>query len=202
MGQRALRSKTGIVALAVALLAGLALPAVGAATVVQQITDEEPRKLTAADVANLEAQFGTRTAASSGPSAIFDPFEAAGVMVAHGANTQPTGSLRLVTYVLEEVTLPAGVSVPVLGDRAPAGTVLRLTVTGGPFVARAMPPIIWIDDVPLRVTAISPDLTRISALVTDPAALKPGASIALSYDELPETRQRLPETLSLGPGVR
>ena len=67
MGQRALRSKTGIVALAVALLAGLARPAVGAATVVQQITDEEPRKLTAADVANLEAQFGTRTAASSGP---------------------------------------------------------------------------------------------------------------------------------------
>jgi hypothetical protein len=123
------------------------------------------------------------------------------VLLARGTNTQPAGSLKLVTFELEEVALPAGVPVPALG-RTDVQSLLRLSVLGGPFRVQANRPVVWVDDTPLRLTSPNPELTRLSALVLDRSILKNGAVIAVSYGESTDQRQRLPETLSLGTASR
>jgi hypothetical protein len=98
------------------------------------------------------------------------------------------------------VALPAGVPVPALGGRSDLSSVWRLSVLGGPFPVRSMPPVIWLDDLPSKQVAISPDLTRLSVLLPDRSVLRNGATISVSYGEVAGQRQRLPETLTLGSG--
>ena len=198
MRQQTLMSRTVIGGVGLGMLLILALPSVGLATVALQGSDEEPRKLTAADAANIEAQFGSRAAANTVPTPMFNPFEATGTVITRGSGTQPSGPRHLVTYVLDEIALPPGVPVPILGDRAPAQSVLRLTVIGGPFVLGADSFFVWLDDTPLTLSSTSPDGSSVSALITDRAVLRNGAAIAVSYGLAPERRQRLPEPLALG----
>jgi hypothetical protein len=176
----------------------LTLPAAGLAAVLLQVTDEGPHPLNANDAAAIGLQTGPRAAAAG----VFDPYDAPGTLLARGTNTRPTGSYRLQTYVLEEVVIPSGVPIPALGGRTDLTTVWRLSVLGGPFAVRAMPAVIWADDVPLGNAALSPDLTRATVLVTDPSLLRTGATIAFSYGDLADLRARLPEPLALPVGSR
>jgi hypothetical protein len=186
----------------IGMLILLALPAVGLATAALQVTDEPPRPLNAQDAAALapHAAVGANNVTRPG----VNPYAEPGTLLARGANTQPTGPRNLVTYELEEVTLPAGVPVPALGDRTDVQTLLRLTVIGGPFQVQSLRPVVWIDDVPLKLTGLNPDGTRLAALILDRSAVRNGATISVSSGESvpPEQRQRLPETLSLGSGAR
>jgi hypothetical protein len=176
----------------VGLIAILALPAVGFAVAALQGTDEPPRQLTPGDLAPIGSH-AAPAAQASGP--VFDPYSSPGTVLARGTNTQPSGSSQLLTYVLEEVTIPAGVQI---GGRAAGPTVVRLTVLGGPFTVGAISPVLWIDDTRLQSVRTSPDLLSLSVLVPDRAVLRNGAVISVSYGVSPETRERLPEPLTLG----
>lgn len=197
MGQLVTKSRVVIYGMIIGLLALLALPVVSLAAAGAPASDEEPRRLNANDEAVIAPLSGPRNPANANP--VFDAYTAPGTMLARGTNTQPSGVLQLLTYEVEEVAVPAGASIPTLTGRSVGPTVVRLSVIGGPFTMRSIPPTIWVDDVPLQFIAYSADLTRLSVLAPDRTVLRNGAVIALSYGDA-ATRERLPEPLTLGAG--
>jgi hypothetical protein len=187
-----------VVSMIVGLIVVVLLPAAGLAVVALQATDEPPRAPSQHDIDVLGPHAAPRTAALG--SAAFDPFDAPGTLLARGTNTQPIGPYGLQTYVLEEVALPAGVPISVLGGRTDLTTVLRLSVLGGPFPVQSSPAVIWAGDVPLGKAALSHDVRRASILVTDRSLLRNGVVIGFSYGNSADLRTRLPEPLTLGSG--
>ena len=124
-----------------------------------------------------------------------------GRLLAEGSNTSPVGFLRVARYRLEELSLNVPLKVDIRGRKVEVDRAWRLTITGGPFAVRALPPIIWIDKVALGIGQESEQLDRISVVTFDRSALREGATISLSYGASFEDRTELPEKLSLG-GIR
>jgi len=137
-----------------------------------------------------------------GPSTVSDTLMAKlikmkGRVISEGRNTQAVSQLKLVSYRLEELSLPQTVTLDINQRSVEVNKAWRLTVTGGPFPVRALPPVIWIDDVPLGSGVENDRLTEISVITFDRSLLREGGVIALSYGENKETRAALPETLSV-----
>ncbi|SRR6266498_1278284 len=120
-----------------------------------------------------------------------------GKLLSQGRNTQPMGPLNLINYRLEELTLPQSVTVEINGKAAEVNKAWRLTVIGGPFAVRALPAVIWVDDVPLGTGVENERLTEISVITFDRSSLREGGAISLSYGENKEARVELPEKLSV-----
>jgi hypothetical protein len=123
-----------------------------------------------------------------------------GKIIGKGSNINPAGRFKLRSFRVEEVALPRVTNVEVRGQRVAVAKAYRLTITGGPFPVRAMPPVIWIDDVALGYGVESEDLDEITVVTYDESALRDGASLYLSYREKSdkEGRDALPEKLKLG----
>jgi hypothetical protein len=182
----------------VGLITLLAMPGTGVAIVAMQTTDEPPHKPTPSDLELIERLSAPTPTPRTG--AAFDPFTAPGTPFGRGT-TQASGAAGVMPYVVEEVPIPAGASVQALQGRANPSMVVRLTVIGGPIQIRAMSPVIWIDDTPLEWVSVSPDLTRLTALVPDRSVLRPGAVVAVSYGQTPPTDARRSDPPALGPGT-
>lgn len=110
------------------------------------------------------------------------------------------GRLKVKNYRVEELTLPAPVSVEVGGRRAEVSRAFRVTVTGGPFPVRALPAVVWIDDTPVGYGVESEDLDAIIAVTFDESLLREGATLYVSYGDKENKTDRtaLPEKLKLG----
>ncbi len=124
-------------------------------------------------------------------------FKMQGKLISQGRNTQPAGLLKLISYRLEELTLSQSTTVEINGKNTEANKAWRLTITGGPFPVRALPPVIWVDDVPLGTGMENERLTEISVITFDRSLLREGGMISLSYGENKETRFPLPDKLGL-----
>ena len=133
--------------------------------------------------------------------AIAQMHKLAGRLLAQGKNGQPAGELKLRSYLIEEITLARPLRVEIGALKTEVSRGWRLTVTGGPFVVRAMPVMVWIDNVLLGYGVESTDLQKISVITFDRSLLRDGAAIALSYGEDDPARTELPERLAL-PGNR
>ena len=122
-----------------------------------------------------------------------------GKVIAESNAAAPAGRLKVKNYRVEELTLPAPVSVEVGGKRAEVSRAFRVTVTGGPFPVRAMPAVVWIDDEAVGYGVESEDLDAITAVTFDGSLLKEGATLYVSYGdkENKEGRTALPEKLKL-----
>jgi hypothetical protein len=131
---------------------------------------------------------------------VTDLLKLPGKVVGKGANTTPHGLFKLRSYRVEEVTLPHITNVELHGQRAAVTKAFRVTITGGPFAVRALPPVVWVDDVALGYGIESEDLDAITVVTYDEAALKDGATLYLSYGdkENKHDRAELPEKLKLG----
>jgi hypothetical protein len=129
--------------------------------------------------------------------AIAQMHKLAGRVLAQGKNDQPAGDLKLRSYLVEEVTLARPLQVEISGLKTEVSRGWRVTITGGPFVVRAMPAMVWIDDVLLGYGVESADLQKISVITFDRSLLRDGAAIALSYGENDPSRSELPERLAL-----
>lgn len=129
--------------------------------------------------------------------AIAQMHKLAGKLLAQGRNSQPAGELGLRSYLVEEVTLARPLQVEIAGLKSEVSRGWRLTITGGPFVVRAMPAMIWIDNVLLGYGVESVDLQKITVITFDRSLLRDGAAIALSYGESDPARTELPERLAL-----
>lgn len=131
---------------------------------------------------------------------VTDLLKLPGKVVSRGDNTTPKGMLKLRSYRVEEVALPRVTEVELRGRRVAVTKAFRVTITGGPFAVRALPPVVWLDDVALGYGVESEDLTEITAVVYDESLLREGASIYLSYGDKVNKggRTALPEKLKLG----
>jgi hypothetical protein len=123
-----------------------------------------------------------------------------GRIVGESAATRAAGKLKVKNYRVEELTLPAPARVEVAGKRVEVTRAYRLTVTGGPFPVRALPPVVWIDDVAVGYGVESEDLDAITAVTFDESLIREGATIYVSYGdkENKSDRTALPEKLTLG----
>ncbi|HEV2764381.1 MAG TPA: hypothetical protein VGV38_15480 [Pyrinomonadaceae bacterium] len=122
-----------------------------------------------------------------------------GTVLGEGANANAVGPFKARTFRVEEVNLPRPVRAEVGGRPTEVSKAFRVTIVGGPFPVRALPPVIWVDDVAVGFGVESEDLTEITAVTFDRAVLREGASLYLSYGskEDKEDRTRLPEKLAL-----
>ena len=154
------------------------------------------------------AAFGQDAAAPTAANAeqeftVTDLLKLPGRVVAKGSNTTTRvvtkGSIALRSYRVEEVTLPHIAEVEVRGQRMPVTKAFRVILTGGPFPVRALPPVVWLDDVALGYGIESEDLSEITVVTYDEAALRDGATLYLSYGdkENKQDRTALPEKLKL-----
>jgi hypothetical protein len=122
-----------------------------------------------------------------------------GRVVAESDAPRAVGRFKVKNYRVEELTLPAPVAVEVGGRRAEVSRAFRVTVTGGPFAVRALPPVLWIDDEVVGFGVESEDLDAITAVTFDESLVREGATVYLSYGdkENKQDRTALPERLKL-----
>lgn len=142
------------------------------------------------------------SATSSSPNqelSVSDILSMPGKLLAESKATRAAGKFKVRNYRVEEVSLPQAQTVEIAGRRAEVAKAYRLSVTGGPFPVRALPPVIWVDDVAVGYGIESEDLTTITVVTFDGALLREGATIYLSYGdkENKEDRTALPEKLTL-----
>ena len=139
------------------------------------------------------------SAAADQEFTVTDLLKLPGKVVGRGSNTTPQGLFKLRSYRVEEVTLPHVAEVEVRGQRVPVTKAFRVTLTGSQFPVRALPAVIWADDVALGYGIESEDLNEITVVTYDEAALRNGATLYLSYGDKENKKERtaLPEKLKL-----
>lgn len=122
-----------------------------------------------------------------------------GEILGEGANTKAVGKYKVASYRVEKVALPRTIEVEVRGQKMQATHAFRLTLTGGPFAVRALPPVVWIDETPIGYGVESEDLDAITAITFDPTLLNEGATLYLSYGDKEDKAARVavPEKLKL-----
>jgi hypothetical protein len=123
-----------------------------------------------------------------------------GKVLAEGTNRKAVGKFKVASYRVEEVALPQAQAVEIRGAKVRATKAFRLTLIGGPFPVRAMPPVIWIDDEAVGYGVENEDLTEITVLTYDITLLREAATLYLSYGDKKNKEQRVevPEKLRLG----
>jgi hypothetical protein len=123
-----------------------------------------------------------------------------GKVIAESDAPRAAGRFKVKNYRVEELTLPEAVSVEVKGKRVEVSRAFRVTVTGGPFPVRALPAVVWIDDVAVGYGVESEDLDAVTAVTFDESLVREGATVYLSYGdkETKDDRTALPEKLKLG----
>jgi|SRR5215204_4865310 len=120
-----------------------------------------------------------------------------GRLLGEGRNTRPAGQFKLLSYRVEELTLPRAVKVEVRGQEVETDRAWRLTVTGGPFPVRDMPAVLWVDDQIVGYGVENERLSAVTAVTFDRSLLRDGGTVSLSYGEEKQGRAKLPEKLSL-----
>jgi hypothetical protein len=131
---------------------------------------------------------------------VSDILKLPGRVIGEGQNTRTVGHHKVKTYRVEEVTLPQMREVEIKGETRTVGRAFRVTVKGGPFPVRAMPPVIWVGDTAVGFGVENEELTEITAVTYDDSLIVEGATLYLSYGdkEKKDDRTALPEKLTLG----
>ena len=122
-----------------------------------------------------------------------------GKILGEGINTKAVGKYKVASYRVEEVELPRPVEVEIHGQKVQTARAFRLTLTGGPFAVRALPPVVWIDETPVGYGVESEDLDAITVVTFDSTLLNEGATLYVSYGDKEDKTNRaaLPEKLKL-----
>ena len=132
-----------------------------------------------------------------GDSVMADLMKLQGRLLSEGRNSQPIGPLKLTKYRVEELSLPQSIRAEIGGRKVEVDRAWRVTIIGGPFQVRALPPVIWIDDLPVGYGVENEQLSEISVITFDRSMLREGAVISISYGESKDARIELPEKLTL-----
>jgi hypothetical protein len=148
---------------------------------------------------------GSRAQAQDAPDANQEPkmsdlLKLPGKVIAESNAPVAVGKFKVKNYRVEELTLPAPAQAEVGGKRVEVSRAFRVTLTGGPFPVRALPAVVWVDDVAVGFGVESEDLDAITAVTFDESLLREGATLYLSYGDKENKKDRtaLPEKLKLG----
>lgn len=122
-----------------------------------------------------------------------------GTVIGEGRNTKAVGPHKAASFRVEHLALPRPVVAEIGGKKTETAEAFRLTIVGGPFAVRALPPVVWVDDVAIGYGVENEELTAITVVTFDRSLLREGAKIHLSYGdkESKEDRTELPERLTL-----
>ncbi len=120
-----------------------------------------------------------------------------GKLVSEAKSARPTGDLKLTGYRVEELQLPRTMTIDMKGQQVAVDKAWRVTVTGGPFHARALPAVIWVDDQIVGTGIENETLSQITAITFDSSLIREGGVVALSYGEDKDARLRLSQRLQL-----
>jgi hypothetical protein len=147
-----------------------------------------------------QAQDAASAGAAKQELTMTDLLKLPGKVLAEGANRKAVGKFKVASYRVEEVSLPQAQEVEVRGAKVQATKAFRVTLIGGPFPVRAMPPVIWIGDEAVGYGIENEDLTEITVITYDRALLREAATLYLSYGDKKNKEQRdeVPEKLKLG----
>jgi len=131
---------------------------------------------------------------------VTDILKLPGRVLGEGRNTKAVGQHKVKTYRVEEVMLPQVKEVKIKGETRSVSKAFRLTIKGGPFPVRAMPPVIWLDETAVGYGVENEELTEITVITYDESLLVEGATFYLSYGDKKnkEDRTALAEKLSFG----
>jgi hypothetical protein len=143
------------------------------------------------------AQDATPAAAAIQEPNVTELLQLPGKVLARGTNTRAVGASKARSYRVEELTLPRVTEVELRGQRVAVTKAFRVSITGGPFPVRALPAVIWLDDVAVGYGVESEDLNEITVVTYDESLLRDGATIYLSYGDKEDKKERteLPEKL-------
>jgi hypothetical protein len=135
---------------------------------------------------------------------VTDLLKLPGRVVGEASGERAAGPFKVKGYRVEELTLPRAIEVKIGGELRAVSRAFRLTVTGGPFPVRAMPPVIWVGDAAVGYGVENEELTEITAITYDESVLAEGATLYLSYGdkENKEDRTAVPVKLKLGGAKR
>jgi len=120
-----------------------------------------------------------------------------GKVLAEAQSSRGVGNTKLTGYRIEELVLPQTLTVNLHGQQVSANKAWRVTVNGGPFPVRDMPPFVWIDDEVVGTGIENSTLTQVSAITFDGSLIREGAVVSLSYGEDKEARVKLPQRVQL-----
>lgn len=120
-----------------------------------------------------------------------------GKLLAEGENTNAVGPDSITAYRVEELQLPRSVKTKVGGREVESDKAWRITLTGGSFQVRAMPPALFIDGVLVGYGVENSDLTAITFVTLDRSLLREGATLAFAYGNTRVGRVELSEKLKL-----
>lgn len=156
--------------------------------------------LVLASASQARAQAGAAADDTAQEPKMSDLLKMPGRVIAESNSARANGNLKVRNYRVEELTLPGPVSVEAGGRRVETSRAFRVTVTGGPFPVRALPAVVWVDDVAVGYGVESEDLDAITAVTFDESLIREGATLYVSYGdrEKKEDRTPLPEKLKLG----
>lgn len=156
--------------------------------------------LALAGATQARAQEGNVADDTAQETKMSDLLKMPGKVIAESDAPRAAGKFKVRNYRVEELTLPRPVEVTVGGKRAEVSRAFRVTVTGGPFPVRAMPAVVWVDDVAVGFGVESEELDQITAVTFDASLLREGATVYLSYGDKENKADRspLPEKLKLG----
>ena len=156
--------------------------------------------LVLAGAAQARAQDATAADGAAQEPKMTDLLRMPGKVIAESDSAAAAGKFKVRNYRVEELTLPAPVSVEIGGKRVETARAFRVTVTGGPFPVRALPAVVWVDDTAVGFGVESEDLDAITAVTFDESLLREGATLYLSYGDKENRSERsaLPEKLKLG----
>jgi hypothetical protein len=147
-----------------------------------------------------QAQEAVGAGAAKQELTMTDLLKLPGKVLAEGSNRKAVGKFKVASYRVEEVALPQAQEVEIRGAKVRATKAFRVTLIGGPFPVRAMPPVIWIGDEAVGYGIENEDLTEITVLTYDITLLREAATLYLSYGDKKsrEERVEVPEKLKLG----
>ncbi len=120
-----------------------------------------------------------------------------GKLLSEPIPSRPSGQLGLTGYRIEEVQLPANLTVDLRGQQVAVDKAWRVTVNGGPFPVRALPAVIWIDDQVVGIGIENETLSQITAITFDGSLIREGSVVSISYGEDKDARVQLSQRLQL-----
>jgi hypothetical protein len=143
---------------------------------------------------------GTANPAANKELPLTELMKLPGKIVSEAKSARPSGNLKLTGHRVEEVQLPRNITVERQGQRVVVDKAWRVTVQGGPFPVRALPPVIWIDDQIVGTGIENETLSQITAVTFDGSLIREGGVVSVSYGETKEGRVKLPQGLELRRG--
>lgn len=120
-----------------------------------------------------------------------------GTIVAEGGNTNLGGSSGVTSYQVERLQLSQPVKTEIRGEMVEVEQAYRVTLRGGPFRVRALPPSLYLDGEFASYGVERPDLKAITFIVFDRSLLREGVALAFAYGKAGVGRVEMSDKLNL-----